>query len=213
MADARMADPRRKLGMANGPTGRSVRADARRNEDAVLEAAKHVFAASGVDAPVREIAARARVGVSALYRWFPKRSDLIAAVFRCEIDACVADVQALAVEKPPGEALASVLMRYTQFVATKRGLAAALHSGDPAFDARPVYFRARFEPALQSLLEAASAAGVIRDDVLAYDLLRAIGNLSAATGEDSRDHIGRMVALLIDGLKYGVTALVKDGAG
>jgi hypothetical protein len=105
------------------------------------------------------------------------------------------------------------LKRYTQFVATKRGLAAALHSGDPAFDARPVYFRARFEPALQSLLEAASAAGVIRDDVLAYDLLRAIGNLSAATGEDSRDHIGRMVALLIDGLKYGATALVKDGAG
>jgi AcrR family transcriptional regulator len=190
-----------------------VRADARRNEDALLEAAKHVFATSGVDAPVREIAARAGVGVGTLYRRFPKRSDLVAAVFRREIDACVADVQKLAAEKEPGEALASGLMRYTRFVATKRGLAAALHSGDPAFDALPVYFRTRFEPALQSLLETAAAAGVIRNDIVAYDLLRAIGNLSVATGEDGIDHIRRMVALLIDGLKHGATPIAKQSAG
>lgn len=198
-----MADPPAETGKEYGQAGRPVRADARRNEDALLEAAKRVFATSGVDAPVREIAAQAGVGVGTLYRRFPKRSDLVAAVFRREIDACVADVRKFAAEKAPGEALASGLMRYTRFVATKRGLAAALHSGDPAFDALPVYFRSRFEPALQSLLETAAAAGVIRNDVVAYDLLRAIANLSVATGEDGMDHTRRMVALLIDGLKLG----------
>jgi AcrR family transcriptional regulator len=191
---------------------RTIRADARRNEDALLEAAKEVFATDGVDAPVREIAARAGVGTGTLYRRFPKRSDLISAVFRREIDACVAAADALAADSPPEAALAGALMRYTQFIATKRGLAAALHSGDPAYDELPVYFRTRFEPVLQSLLEAAAAGGAIRSDIAAYDLLRAIGNLSVATGEDSMDHIRRMVALLIDGLRYGATARSPDPA-
>lgn len=182
---------------------RGLRADARRNEDAVLEAAKAVFAASGVDAPVRDIAARAGVGIATLYRRFPKRSDLVAAVFRREVDACAAAAQTLSREWPPGEAVAKWLMRYTRFIATKQGLAAALHSGDPTFDELPAYFRARFEPALQSLLAAAGSAGAIRSDIEAYDLLRAVGNLSAATGEGSTQHIERMVALLIDGLRYG----------
>ena len=208
-----MADPPAETGQEYRQAGRPVRADARRNEDALLEAAKRVFATAGVDAPAREIAAQAGVGVGTLYRRFSKRSDLIAAVFRREIDACVADVQKFAAEKAPDEALTSGLMRYTRFVATKRGLAAALHSGDPAFDALPIYFRTRFEPALQSLLETAAAAGVIRNDIVAYDLLRAIGNLSVATGEDGVDHIRRMVALLIDGLKHGVTPIAKQSAG
>lgn len=194
---------------ADGIAERPVRADARRNEDALLEAAKIVFASSGVNAPVREIAAQAGLGLGTLYRRFPKRSDLVAAVFRREVDACAADAQLLAAEELPGEALASWLMRYMQFIATKRGLAAALHSGDPAFDALPAYFRAHFEPALQSLLVAAAAVGAARNDVAAYDLLRAIGNLSVATGEDGADHIKRMVALLIDGLKYGAKAPTK----
>jgi AcrR family transcriptional regulator len=65
-----------------------VRADAQRNEDAVLEAAKQIFKSLGVDAPVRDIAVLAGVGVGTLYRRFPKRADLIAAVFRREVDAC-----------------------------------------------------------------------------------------------------------------------------
>ncbi len=184
---------------------RRVRADARRNEDAVLEAAKELFTISGVDAPVREIAAKAGVGVGTLYRRFPKRSDLVAAVFRREVDACAADATALTAEHPPGEALSRWLRRYTEFIATKKGLAAALHSGDPAFDALPDYFRASFEPALASLLDAAVAAGEVRADVAPYDLLRAIGNLSVPSGEDGAGHTSRMVDLLINGLRYGVT--------
>jgi AcrR family transcriptional regulator len=183
-----------------------VRADAQRNLDALLEAAKAVFGATGVDAPVREIAARAGVGVATVYRHFPQRSDLVAAVFRREVDACAAAAPALARDHEPGEALARWLRRYTGFIATKRGLAAALHSGDPAFDALPAYFRQNLEPALQSLLDAAVTAGQIRDDVEPYELLRAVGSLSIATGEDAALHSRRMVDLLIDGLRYGAAA-------
>jgi AcrR family transcriptional regulator len=189
---------------------RRVRADALRNEDAVLEAAKAVFADLGVDAPVREIAARAGVGMGTLYRRFPKRSDLVAGVFRREVDACAAEAATLTAEHPPGEALARWLKRYASFLATKKGLAAALHSGDPAFDALPDYFRARFEPALAFLLDAAVAAGEVRGAIDPYDLLRAIGNLSVSAGDDGAAHTQRMLELLIDGLRYGATAHMGD---
>ena len=155
---------------------------------------------------MRDIAASAGVGIATLYRRFPKRSDLIAAVFRREVDACAADADRLAADHPPGDALVLWLRRYTAFLATKRGLAAALQSGDPAFDALPAHFRARFEPALAALLDRAAAAGQVRGDVGAFDLLRAIGNLAAATGADGPDHARRMVDLLIDGLRAGASA-------
>lgn len=183
--------------------GGRMRADARRNEDAVLEAAKTVFFTSGVDAPVREIAAMAGVGVGTLYRRFPKRADLVAAVFRREVDACAAEARTLAADNPPGRALELWLKRYTDFIATKRGLAAALHSGDPAFDTLPAYFQSNFEPALGALLDAAAATGEVRGDIEPYDLLRAIGNLAVGSGVDPAGHTQRMVALLIDGLKCG----------
>jgi hypothetical protein len=82
-------------------------------------------------------------------------------------------------------------------------LAAALHSGDPAFAPLPDYFRSRFEPALSMLLHAAADAGEARADVQPYDLLRAIGNLAVASGEDGAAHTERMVMLLLDGLRHG----------
>lgn len=191
---------------------RRVRADARRNEDAVLEAAKAVFTESGVDATVREIAARAGVGMGTLYRRFPTRSDLIAAVFRREVDACAAEATTLAADHPPGEALARWLKRYSVFLGTKKGLATALHSADPAFGALPAYFRARFEPALGSLLAAAAAANEGRDDIEPYDLLRAIGNLSVASGDEGAAHTARMLDLLIDGLRHGSKTSVHSTA-
>ncbi|QAY79783.1 TetR/AcrR family transcriptional regulator [Sphingosinicella sp. BN140058] len=167
-----------------------------------MEAAKAVFTESGVDATVREIATRAGVGMGTLYRRFPKRADLIAAVFRREVDACAAEAPRLAAALPPGEALARWLQRYATFLGTKKGLAAALHSGDAAFEALPAYFRASFEPALAALLDAAAVVGEARGDVQAYDLLRAIGNLSVASGEDGPAHVARMLDLLMDGLRH-----------
>ncbi len=190
------------------PKKKRVRADAQRSTDALLEAAKSVFATSGVDAPVREVADKAGVGIGTVYRNFPKRSDLIAGVFRREVDACVAEAEELSGAHAPLDALSLWLHRYMQFIATKKGLASALHSGDPAFATLPDYFRENFEPALTALLDRAADARDIDGDVAPYDLLRAIGNLSVASGEDGADHITRMVDLLIRGLRYGA-----DGSG
>lgn len=181
---------------------RRVRADAQRNIDALIEAAREVFSASGVDAPVREITTKAGVGLATFYRHFPERSDLITAVFRHEVDACADTAATLAAAHEPVEALVRWLRRFTGFIATKRGLAAALHSGNPAYEPLPAYFQQRFEPALGSLLAAAAAAGEIRDDVDAMELLYAVSRLCSPA---DTDHAGdeRMVALLIDGLRYG----------
>lgn len=191
-----------------GPVGKDsgsaprMRADARKNEEAVLEAAKIVFARSGVDAPIREIATQAGVGLGTLYRRFPTRADLVAAVFRREVDACADAAATLASERKPAEALAAWLILYTRFLATKQGLAAALHSGDAAFATLPDYFRRRFEPALSMLMQSAARTGEVRADVSPYDLLRGIGNLAVASGEDGTAHIERMVMLLLDGLRF-----------
>src|SRR6266852_5017284 len=88
-----------------GHTDRRVRADAQRNIDTLLQTAMAVFATSGVDAPVREIAEKAGVGVGTVYRHFPQRADLIAAVLRREIDACADAASVLAAGHKPGEAL------------------------------------------------------------------------------------------------------------
>lgn len=185
------------------PAPRAVRADARRNTQAVLAAAKDVFTTSGVDAPIREIAARAGVGTATIYRHFPQRSDLVSAVFRGEVDACADAARALAAEQQPGRALEMWLARYADFIATKQGLAAALHSGDPAFEALPSYFDRRFRPVLTALLADAVAADHIRTDVDADDLLRAVANLCHTTRRDRAGHPARMIALLVDGLRYG----------
>jgi AcrR family transcriptional regulator len=185
------------------PTDRRVRADAQRNLDGLLQAAMTVFAESGVDAPVREIAKKAGVGVGTVYRHFSQRSDLIKAVFRREIDACADAASVLAEEHGPGEALAQWMQRYVDFISAKRGLAAALHSGDPAYEALPAYFDKRLRPALESLLSAAAAAGEIRSGVEPNDLLRAVASLCTSASDVGADHSRRMVALLVDGLRYG----------
>lgn len=141
-----------------------------------------------------------------LYRHFPLRSDLIAAVFRHEVDACADAAPSLAARYEPVEALARWLQRFAVFIATKRGLSAALHSGDPAYDTLPGYFQQRFIPVLGALLDAAAQAGGIRSDIDPDDLLRATGNLTLPAQEDGNGHTRRMVGLLVDGLRYGAPA-------
>ncbi len=181
---------------------RRQRADAARNVDSLLEAAKTVFATSGVDAPAKEIADKAGVGVGTLYRHFPQRSDLVKAVFQREVDACVDAAPALAAAHPPAVALENWLLRFIGFVATKRGLASALHSGDPAFDALPGYFMQRLGPALGALLDAAAAAGEIRAEVSPQDLLYAVAKLCAPMPDEGKEYSQRMVTILVDGLRY-----------
>ena len=182
---------------------RRLRADAQRNIDSLLEAAKTVFGTSGVDAPAKQIADLAGVGVGTLYRHFPQRSDLVKAVFQREVDACANAATTLAAAHEPGAALAKWLHRYTEFLATKRGLATALHSGDPAYCALPAYFMQRLGPALGSLLEAATASGEIRAGISPKDILHAVANLCVPVPGEGVAYSQRMVALLIDGLRCG----------
>jgi AcrR family transcriptional regulator len=193
-------------GGAAGRAPRRLRADAQRNLAALLEAAKAVFATSGVDAPAKQIADLAGVGVGTLYRHFPQRSNLVAAVLQREIDACADAGPVLAAAYTPGVALAKWLHRYTELLTAKRGLATALHSGDPAFDALPGYFFQRLEPVLGSLLDAATAAGDIRADLSANDLLRAVAHLCMPVPDEGPSFSQRMVAVLVDGLRYGADA-------
>ena len=187
---------------ALGGRERRVRADALRNLDTLLQAAKAVFATSGVDAPVREIAEKAGVGVGTVYRHFPQRADLIAAVFRREMDACADAAPVLAAEYPPFQALANWLQRYAVFVGAKRGLAAALHSGDQAFEALPAHFEQRLRPAFRGLFEAAVAAGEVRADVDANEVLSAIASLCMSAYNAGPGYTQRMVTLLADGLRH-----------
>ena len=178
------------------PSG--LRADARRSEEAVIAAARALFAVEGIDVPNRTIAETAGVGVGTLYRRFPTRADLIAAVFRQEIDACAAAADELAATRVPFEALAEWLRRFAAFIATKRGFSAALHSGDPAYAGLPVHFEKRFYPALDGLLDTARKAAVIRQGLTADDLVKTVARL--VSPEDSG--LGqRMLEVLIDGLR------------
>jgi len=183
--------------------GREVRADAQRSIDALLEAAKAVFATSGVDAPVREIASKAGVGIGTVYRNFPRRSDLIVAVFRREVDVFADAGRVLAENHAPFEALSRWAQRYVDFLATKRGLGAALYSGNPDYEALPAYFRTRLEPVARALLDEAAAAQEVRRDVDPCELLRAIGSLAGTAEASGTETARRMVALLLDGLRYG----------
>jgi AcrR family transcriptional regulator len=184
---------------------RRQRADAQRNVDSLLLAAKQVFADSGVDAPAKQITDLAGVGVGTLYRHFPLRSDLVTAVLAHEVDETVAAGPALAAGNEPGEALTQWLLRYTDFLSTKRGLAAALHSGDPAFDGLLDFFLQRLVPVLSALLESAASAGQIGTGHNAEDLLRAIAHLSNAASGEGSAFSTRMVALLLAGLRSGAS--------
>jgi AcrR family transcriptional regulator len=182
-----------------GLAAKPRRADARRNQEALLEAAAAVFVKSGVDAPVRDIAAEAGVGMGTIYRHFPTRADLVIAVYRHQVDACAeAGPALLASSSTPHAALTQWAGLFVDFLITKHGLAAALQSDSARFETLHAYFLDRLVPVCGQLLDAAVAAGEIRPDVDAYGLLRAIGNLSV--GGDTHYDARRMVDLLIAGL-------------
>ena len=189
---------------------RRRRADARRNVDALVEAARAVFATSGVDAPAKEITDLAGVGVGTLYRHFPQRSDLVKAVVESGIDAVADAGPELGAAHEPAEALTRWVERFTELLGTKRGLASALHSGDPAFAGLPGYFQRRLGPTLAALLDAAAATGEVRSDISAEDLLYAIAQLCQPVPGRGPEHNRRMVAVLVDGLRRAPVT-VRDG--
>ncbi|PPJ22604.1 TetR family transcriptional regulator [Nocardia nova] len=183
------------------PSGRRKRSDARRNQQALLDAAAGVFVRAGIDAPVREIAAEAGVGIATIYRHFPTRADLVIAVFRHQVDELAADTADTAAT--PYEQLRDWVNRFVSFLVTKHGLAEAMSSDRAGFESLHAGFVQRLVPVLDRLLRAAAAAGQIRGDVEALDLMIAIGNLCVGAETFPGYRARHMIDVLLAGLARG----------
>ncbi|MFI9262689.1 TetR/AcrR family transcriptional regulator [Streptomyces sioyaensis] len=188
------------------PTGKSPsrgkRADAQRNRHTVLTAAAEVFVTSGVDAPIRQIAAQAGVGMATIYRHFPTRADLVTAVYRHQIEECAeAGPNLLTSADSPFDALRQWIDLFVDFLVTKHGLADALQSDNDRFAALHAHFLDRLLPVCAQLLDAAVEAGDIRPGTQPYELMRGIGNLCIGRDNDPRYDPRRLIALLLQGLQ------------
>jgi AcrR family transcriptional regulator len=174
---------------------RPQRADARRNFDALLTAAREAFATRGVEASLEEIARRAGVGIGTLYRNFPTREDLLSAVYFGEIEElCIAaeDVAGL----PPWEALTSWLQRFVAYVGTKRAIWESLNRDTDSFrEARDAMYAAG-----TPLFERAQAAGEARTDVSFDDMLRMVSGLTGAGFVDDAQR-DRVLQIALDGVR------------
>lgn len=191
-------------GEETSPTETSAkRADARRNERALLDAAAAVFVADGVNAPVRRIAAAAGVGMGTIYRHFPTRADLVAAVYRHQIDACAeAGPALLASATAPFDALRRWVDLFVDFLVTKHGLAAALRNDPDGFTALHALFLDRLVPVFDEILCAAKGMDEVTADVSAYQLLRAIGDICAGAEREDPNYDARItIGLLLDGCR------------
>ncbi|MFJ3173389.1 TetR/AcrR family transcriptional regulator [Streptomyces roseus] len=189
-------------GQNAGSAAASKRKDARRNQQTLLDAAAEVFVTSGVEAPVRDIAAKAGVGMGTIYRHFPTRADLVIAVYRHQVEACAEAGPALLAAGPtPHAALGRWVRLFADFLVTKHGLAGAMQADNAGFETLHAYFLDRLLPVCTELLDAAVEAGEIRSDLTAYQLMRGIGNLCIGAEADSRYDARRMVDLLVAGLR------------
>ncbi|GAA3819514.1 TetR/AcrR family transcriptional regulator [Cellulomonas soli] len=169
------------------PTGRPMRADARRNRERLLAAAREVFAEKPNDASMDDVARRAGVGIATLFRNFPKRIDLVGALYDEDLDALADRAAELAATRQPWEALTEWLDAFVTFTQAKRTIFAEVIQSferDPESAQRT---RDRIDAAVGTVLERAHAAGEVDPDLTVHDLIQLIGGLvlSVAT-DDSR---------------------------
>ncbi|MDX8481702.1 TetR/AcrR family transcriptional regulator [Mesorhizobium sp. VK24D] len=186
------------------PAQKPLRADAKRNRDKLVEVAAQAFASDGVDASLEEIAKRAGVGIGTLYRHFPTREHLVEVVYRREVEGLCQAADELAREHPADVALELWMQRFVDYIATKRGLATSLRVLLTTNSTLFSDTSGRVSGAMRGLVEAAAASGKIRADVDASDVLHALGGIySAPNTPDWRERSGRLVKLLMDGLRFG----------
>ncbi|MDG4805239.1 helix-turn-helix domain containing protein [Micromonospora sp. WMMD1120] len=174
---------------------RPKRADARRNYDALIAAARDAFAEHGAAASLEDVARRAGVGIGTLYRNFPSRRHLFEAVYVEEVRALSRSAEDLS-ELPPWDALVAWLHRFVAYVATKRALAEQLLQDSEIFGTCRTEIYAAGEP----LMRRAQAAGAVRDDIGFDDVVRLISGLTMAQfpSPEQRD---RVLGVALDGLR------------
>ncbi|MGY0007571.1 TetR/AcrR family transcriptional regulator [Micromonospora sp. I033] len=175
---------------------RPKRADARRNYDALIAAAREVFGESGAGASLEEIARRAGVGIGTLYRNFPNRRDLFEAVYVEEVRALSASAADLA-DVPPWDALVAWLHRFVAYVGTKRALAEELVHDSEVFRSCRTEIYAAGEP----LLRRAQEAGAARPDASFDDVVRLVSGIMAYQFLEPAQR-ERVLAIALDGLRH-----------
>jgi AcrR family transcriptional regulator len=181
---------------------RKPRADAIRNRERVLEAAKAVFSQGGAEASLEAVARHAGVGIGTLYRHFPTREALYEAVYRREVEQLVNLAERLEAKMAPIEALRRWLRAGVEFMATKKGMAAALAMAAHGSSELVAYSLDQLTRALGKLLHRAAAAGEIRDDIDPEDLLRTLVGMCYAHDRPGwQAKVLRLVNVFIDGLR------------
>jgi AcrR family transcriptional regulator len=185
--------------------GRKPRADGLRNRERLIDVAKLAFAEIGPNVSLEEIARRAEVGIGTLYRHFPTRDDIIAAVYRREVTQLADAATRLLETRPAGEALHEWLRLFVDYIATKKVIAPALASMTGGTSALYESSIDLMKGAIADLVERAIAAGDIRPDVEPFDLVQALGSfamgVSTSPGWETRTL--RLIDILMDGLRSG----------
>lgn len=180
---------------------RRRRADAVRNRERLLEAAKEVFSAGSPDASLEAVARRAGLGIGTLYRHFPTREALFEAVYRREVEQLAELAEQLKTDLAPAEALRHWLRANVEFVATKKGMSAALALAVNSSSELSAYSFERLTKAVGGLLERAALAGEIRADISPEDLLRALVGMCYMHNQPGwQASVLRLLEVFVDGL-------------
>jgi AcrR family transcriptional regulator len=177
-----------------------LRADARQNNARLIAAATAAFAERGAEAPLEDIARRAGVGIGTLYRHFPTRLDLQAAVFRSQVGAVCGEGEALAATVSPGEAFAGWLRALAGYLVTKRGLSHALIEAVGIESELISSCWVAMRQTTERLLSAAQQAGAIRPDVDATDVMRLVHGVSVSS-EKAPERADMLMSVMLDGLR------------
>jgi AcrR family transcriptional regulator len=181
---------------------RPLRADAERNRQRIIEAAKALFAERGVDVSVEDIAAAAGVGIGTFYRRFPDRESLVEAVFATKLEGIVAVARDALEIEDPWQAFRTFVMTVARMHARNRGLKTVTLSSDRGHE-QVAAFRAAIGPLAEQLIERAKAAGALRQDVTTFDIpmiYQAVGAIADRTRDVAPDYFERTLTLLVDGL-------------
>jgi len=182
---------------------RPLRADAQLNQDRLLDAAARAFARDGADTSLKAIAKDAGVGIGTLYRRFPSRESLIEATYRNETARLCAAAPELLLSTPPAAALRTWMDRFVDYIATKHGMADALHAVLVSQGELRMRTRDLLTEALATLLRAGVADGSIRPGIDPNDVLMVLGGITLIAGEpDQRALAHRLLDLLLTGLQF-----------
>ena len=178
---------------------RPKRADARRNYDQLIAAAREAFTERDRSASLEDIARRAGVGIGTLYRHFPTRGDLIEAVYVEEVEALSRSADDLR-SAEPWDALVGWLRRFVAYMATKQALAEELFAADRGAEVfkscRGAVYRAG-----ETLLERAQDAGAVRLDISIDEVVQMVGGIAKIQAADAAG-IDRILSVALDGLRY-----------